>query len=114
MLAILPPREANNLRVFNIVWTRDKNFRSYLRPVKPNNIHDEFISSHQTTCEHGAPYFGYYHRHLMVCVEIALNYAEEVLLGGKGAVPGDIYNKYPKEFDAVFAKYQDIISRFKK
>ena len=72
--------------MFFVPW-KAQDGRPTFKSVKPNNIHDEFISSHQTSCEHGMPYFAYYHRHLLICVEIALNYAEEVLLGGSKKLP---------------------------
>jgi hypothetical protein len=77
--------------------------------MSPRNIHDEFISSHQTCCEHGNVYFVYYHRHLMTCFEISLNFADEVLIGGKSRVPASLYTPNAKYFDAVFDKYQKII-----
>jgi len=58
-------------------------------------------------------YFVYYHRHLMTCFEIALNYAEEVLIGGKGKIPSTLYNPNAKYFDAVFDRYQKIISAYR-
>ena len=60
------------------------------------------------------PYFCYYHRHLLICVEIALNYAEEVLLAGPSKLPKELYDKHQKEFDAVFAKYKDIIEKYRE
>lgn len=50
----------------------------------------------------------------MLCVEMAINYAEEVLLGGKKKVSKELYEAHSKEFLAVFEKYHDIITRFKK
>jgi len=64
--------------------------------VTPRNIHDEFIASHQTCCDHGTAYFVYYHRHLMTCVEIALNYADEVLQTGKSALQSSFYTAHSK------------------
>lgn len=78
------------------------------------NIHDEFIASHQTTCEHGTIYFSYYHRHLLLCFEIAINYAEEVLVAGKEALPGQLYAAHAGLFDKVFARYQEIVKQLKK
>ena len=86
MLEILPPTEPGNKRVYHVAW-KSENGQRYFKTVTPNNIHDEFISSHQTSCEHSMSYFRYYHRHLLICVELALNYAEEVLLGGPGKLP---------------------------
>ena len=80
----------------------------------PNNIHDEFIASHQTSCEHSMPYFCYYHRHMLICVEIALNYAEEVLLGGKERLDQELYGKFSGLFDAVFERYGEIVKGYRK
>jgi len=93
MIDILPPREAGNLRAFKVAYTSSKTNQQL--QINPTNIHDELIASHQTTCEHGSPFFPYYHRHLTTCAEIAINYAEEVLLGGKGAVPNGAYALHP-------------------
>ena len=60
------------------------------------------------------PYFCYYHRHLLICVEIALNYAEEVLLGGKDKVSRELYLRHQRLFDAVFEKYAEIVSEYRK
>lgn len=46
---------------------------------KPQRIHDEFISSHVTSCEHDTPYFNYYHRNMMIYLELQLNYADQYL-----------------------------------
>ena len=45
---------------------------------------------------------------------MALNYAEEVLLAGPGKLPKDLYEKHKKEFDIVFEKYKDIISKYRE
>ena len=66
MLEILPPTEPGNKRVYHVAW-KSENGQRYFKTVTPNNIHDEFISSHQTSCEHSMPYFCYYHRHLLIC-----------------------------------------------
>lgn len=42
--------------------------------IKPRRLHDEFIASHFSCCEHTSFYFSYYHRHLMVQFEFYLNY----------------------------------------
>ena len=95
MLEILPPQEPGNKRVFHVAWKYEDGQR-YYKTVEPINIHDEFIGSHQTSCEHSMPYFAYYHRHLVVCVEMALNYAEEVLIAGPKRLPIDLYEKHKK------------------
>ena len=60
------------------------------------------------------PYFPYYHRHLLICVEMALNYAEEVLIGGSSKLPRELYESHKKEFDDVFEKYKEITNSFKE
>ena len=60
------------------------------------------------------PYFCYYHRHLLICVEIALNYAEEVLLGGKERLDRELYGKFSGLFDAVFERYGEIVKGYRK
>lgn len=50
----------------------------------------------------------------MICLEIALNFAEEVLLGGKDRVPSALYTAHPKLFEAVFARYKIIIDNLRK
>ena len=60
------------------------------------------------------PYFVYYHRHLLILAEIAMNYAEEVLLGGPDKLPREVYEKFRKEFDAVFEKYRGVVSRYRQ
>jgi hypothetical protein len=60
------------------------------------------------------PYFVYYHRHLLICLEIAMNYADEVLIAGPSKLPKELYEAHRVEFDAVFAHYRDIIDRFRK
>jgi hypothetical protein len=46
----------------------------------------------------------------MTCFEISLNYAEEVLVGGKNKIPASLYTPNAKYFDAVFDRYQKIIN----
>jgi hypothetical protein len=53
-LSVLPSHETK--RVFHVAWKVENDQRFY-KSVTPRNIHDEFISSHQTCCEHGTPYF---------------------------------------------------------
>jgi hypothetical protein len=112
-LSVLPPQEEGNFRKFNVAW-KVENGQRYYKNVSPRNIHDEFIASHQTCCEHGNVYFAYYHRHLMTCFEIALNYAEEVLLAGSARLPPNLYDTYKKNFDAVFARYKVVADARKK
>lgn len=50
----------------------------------------------------------------MLCVEIALNFAEEVLLAGSDKLPRNYYEANAREFDAVFSKYGDIVRRFRQ
>lgn len=108
-LSVLPPLQPGNNRKFNVAW-KVENGQRYFKNVIPLNIHDEFISSHQTCCEHGTIYFHYYHRHLMICLEIALNLAEEILVEGKQRIPSNLYNSNAAYFDAVFSRYKKIVS----
>lgn len=50
----------------------------------------------------------------MICLEIALNFAEEVLLAGKDRIPNTLYTPNAKFFDAAFARYKVIIENLKK
>jgi len=47
--------------------------------MQPKCIHDALIASHATCCEHFSFYFAHYHRHLVVFMEMWLNFAHEVL-----------------------------------
>lgn len=46
-------------------------------------------------------------------LEIALNFAEEILLGGKERI-SSLYSLFPKQFDLVFQRYKVIIDSLRK
>lgn len=53
------------------------------RPLyTPKCLHDVLIASHATTCEHASFYFSFYHRNLMILLELFLNFAHECLKEG--------------------------------
>ena len=76
-----------------------------------------------TSCEHGTPFFPFYHRHLVVYFEISLNYVEEVLLGRKeklekigknNKITGkDLYLYHKDLFERVFNMYEKVITGFR-
>ena len=45
---------------------------------------------------------------------MALNYAEEVLIAGPNKLPSQLYETHKKEFDDVFEKYKEIISKYRE
>jgi hypothetical protein len=51
--------------------------------MKPISVADILISSHSSSCEHSTFYFTHFHRHLMLHIEIWLNFVHQTLRGGK-------------------------------
>ena len=121
-LNILPPKEINqetknylrNTEVYNTFYFDNKKRKSVsYRSYKPLNRYDEFISSHATVCEHMTNYFGYYHRHLLALMDLALNEADQSLR--KHEIPESFNNNYYKsDFEAIFDRYDKIIEGCKK
>jgi hypothetical protein len=78
--------------------------------TKPKCIHDLLMASHQSAAEHRNFYFISYHRHWLILYEIWLNFAHDVLRGGKEKLlkhyPADVYENYSSLWDAVFDEYK--------
>lgn len=112
MLGILPPPPKSdfvNWKFYTPARLTNKKTILYT----PKCLHDVLISSHATSCEHGTIYFGYYHRHQMILLEVFLNLAHQILKGGEKVLntiyPNniEIYNEGNRLiWDEVFREYQ--------
>lgn len=85
MLGVLPPppnSEFDNWVFYTLPILYNKP-QGQNRPLyTPKCLHDVLIASHATTCEHGSLFFSFYHRNLMILLELFLNFAHEVLKEG--------------------------------
>jgi hypothetical protein len=86
MLGILPPPPNSGFEewvFYTVPSLYNTQAEGQTRPLyNPKCLHDVLIASHATTCEHASFYFSFYHRNLMILLELFLNFAHEVLSEG--------------------------------